>query len=100
MEVFNVKNVIRFHRIWLSCTALFCAIGVISAQEQPPVESAAVPAESVKFTAGQPAAYSPDQVKIVGMLASGQTSPVVAYSSTPQYRAFVFEANGNDRVDV
>jgi hypothetical protein len=56
--------------------------------------------------AQQPAAavnttpYSPNDMKIMGTLDNGQTSKLVQYSGTPQYRAFVFEGNGHDQVEV
>ena len=39
-------------------------------------------------------------MKIVGTLRSGETSKPVEYSSTPEYRAFVFEGNGRDNIEV
>jgi hypothetical protein len=39
-------------------------------------------------------------MKIVGTLNSGETSKPVEYSSTPEYRAFVFEGNGHDQIQV
>ena len=39
-------------------------------------------------------------MKIIGTLDSGQTSKLVEYSNTPKYRAFVFEGNGQDQVEV
>jgi hypothetical protein len=53
----------------------------------------------VSFSA-QPASYSPNDMKIVGTLNSGETSKPVEYSRTPEYRAFVFEGNGHDLVQV
>ena len=53
----------------------------------------------VSFQA-QAAAFSPNEMKTVGTLESGQTSQPVEYSRTPQYRAFVFQGNGHDRVEV
>jgi len=44
--------------------------------------------------------YAPDDVKIVGVLNYGQKSGPVEYSDTPQYRAFLFAGEANDRVDV
>jgi hypothetical protein len=44
--------------------------------------------------------YAPDDVKIVGVLSYGQKSGPVAYSGSPQYRAFVFDGQGNDRIEV
>jgi hypothetical protein len=46
------------------------------------------------------AAYSPNDIKIVGTIDSGQTSRPVEYSSTPKYHAYVFEGNGHDQVEV
>jgi hypothetical protein len=42
--------------------------------------------------------YTPGNVKIVGVLDYGQTSPLV--ESSGQYAAFVFNGNGNDKVEV
>ena len=47
-----------------------------------------------------PEGYSPNDIKVVGTLNSGQTSPAVEYSRPGQYRAFVFEGNGHDRVEI
>lgn len=44
--------------------------------------------------------YSPNEIKVVGTLDSGQTSPLVEYSRPGQYRAFVFEGNGHDQVEI
>jgi len=61
-----------------------------------PVSTAA----PVSYSPAQPASYSPNDMKIVGTLSSGETSKPVEYSSTPEYRAFVFEGNGHDRIQV
>ena len=50
-------------------------------------------------TAAQ-SSYSPSDIKILGTLTSGETGKLVPYSGTPQYRAFVFEGNGHDQVEV
>jgi hypothetical protein len=44
--------------------------------------------------------YQPADVKIVGDLDYGQTSDPVEYTNSPRYRAFVFNANSRDRIDV
>jgi hypothetical protein len=44
--------------------------------------------------------YSPDDVKIVGVLNYGQKSEPVAYADTPLYRAFLFAGQGDDQIDV
>lgn len=50
------------------------------------------------FSAEQ--AYSPNEMKVLGVLDSGQTSALVEYSHPGRYRAFVFQGNGRDRVDI
>lgn len=44
--------------------------------------------------------YPPEEVKIVGDLDYGQTSEPVEYTATPGYRAFVFNGNSRDRIEV
>lgn len=44
--------------------------------------------------------YQPADVKVVGALDYGQTSDPVDYSDVPHYRAFVFNGNSGDRIDV
>jgi len=44
--------------------------------------------------------YSPNDMKILGVLDYGQKSSPVEYSNTPQYRAFLFAGQGNDQVEV
>jgi hypothetical protein len=56
-------------------------------------------AEPVSYVArAQP--YSPDQIKVLGTLSSGQTGHVADTSAGSGYRAFVFEGNGHDRVQI
>ena len=45
-------------------------------------------------------AYSSNEMKVLGVLDNGQSSKPEEYSSAPKYRAFVFEGNGRDRVEV
>jgi hypothetical protein len=40
------------------------------------------------------------KMKIVGTLSYGDTSDSIEYSSTPRYRAFKFDGNAGDQVDV
>jgi hypothetical protein len=42
----------------------------------------------------------PSDVKVVGALDYGQSSDPVDYSGNPPYSAFVFSANGGDRIEV
>ncbi len=46
------------------------------------------------------ASYSANDIQVLGTLNSGQTSKPDEYSRTPKYRAFVFEGNGHDQVEV
>jgi hypothetical protein len=46
------------------------------------------------------ATLEPADVKVVGSLDYGQTSDPVEYTGTPKYAAFVFNGNGDDRVEV
>ncbi len=45
-------------------------------------------------------AYAPNDVKVVGVLRYGETSGPIEYSDTPPYRAFVFEGQGRDQIEV
>jgi hypothetical protein len=58
----------------------------------------AAPVLAGNFSAEQ--AYSPNDMKVLGVLDSGQTSSLVEYSRPGPYRAFVFEGNGHDRVNI
>jgi hypothetical protein len=62
-------------------------------------KSAGPPLAAVRFPAQQ-SSYSTSDIKILGTLTSGETSKPAEYSSTPKYRAFVFEGNGHDQVEV
>jgi hypothetical protein len=62
-------------------------------------KSADPPLASVSYPARQ-LSYSTNDIKILGTLNSGQTSKLLEYSSTPKYRAFVFEGNGHDQIEV
>ena len=53
---------------------------------------------ALTFLAGQD--FKADNVKIVGDLNYGQTSDAVECSSGDSYCAFVFNGQGNDRVEV
>src|SRR5437588_831799 len=44
--------------------------------------------------------YQPAEVKIVGDLDYGATSDPVEYTATPRYRAFVFNGNSRDHIEV
>jgi hypothetical protein len=63
-------------------------------------EKSAVPTLAPVSFPGQRSSYSPNDIKILGTLNSGQTSKLVEYSITPKYRAFVFEGNGHDQVEI
>ena len=53
---------------------------------------------SVTFLAGQN--FKVDDIKVVGDLKYGQTSAPVECSSGPSYCAFVFNGQGDDRIEV
>jgi hypothetical protein len=61
---------------------------------------AGVVASAQEKSAYSQSAYSPNDMKVVGVLDNGQSSKPEEFSSTPKYRAFVFEGNGRDRVEV
>jgi hypothetical protein len=44
--------------------------------------------------------FSATDIKVMGTLNSGQTSSLVEYSRPGPYRAFVFEGNGHERVNI
>ncbi len=67
------------------------------AQEKTPVP-VATPVSSAPASSYSPASYSPNDIKILGTISSGQTSSVI--QSSPKYHALVFEGNGHDQVDI
>jgi hypothetical protein len=77
-----------------SVAAIFGGMTVIGQEK-----SAAPTLAPVSFPA-QRSSYSPNDIKILGTLNSGQTSKLAEYSVTPKYRAYVFEGNGHDQVEV
>jgi hypothetical protein len=56
------------------------------------------PILAANFDAQQ--SYSPSDIKVIGTLNNGQTSSLVEYSRPGPYRAFVFEGNGRDSVEI
>jgi hypothetical protein len=54
----------------------------------------------VVASAQEKIAFSPNEMKVLGVLDNGQSSKLVEFTSTPKYRAFVFEGNGRDRVEI
>jgi hypothetical protein len=44
--------------------------------------------------------YAPNDVQVLGVLNYGQTSRLLEAPPSSSYRAFVFNGNGNDRVEV
>jgi hypothetical protein len=85
-----LKNLLLF----ASVAAIFSGM-TVAGQEK----SAAPTVAAVRFP-GQQSSYSPNDIKILGTLNSGQTSKLVEYTITPKYGAFVFEGNGHDQVEV
>jgi hypothetical protein len=70
--------------------------GMVAAGQENPSSTLL---EAVNFPV-QLTAYSPDSIRTVGTLNSGQTSKSVEYSRTPEYRALVFEGHGYDQVEI
>jgi hypothetical protein len=85
-----LKNLLLF-------ASVVAVLGGMTAAGQE--KSADPPLAPVSYPAQQ-SSYSPNDIKILGTLDSGQTSKLVQYSSTPKYRAFVFEGNGHDQIQV
>ena len=85
-----MKNFLLF----ASMAALIGSTGAVAQEKSS--EGTVVP---VSFPAQQ-TAYSSNDIQVLGTLSSGQTSKLVEYSKTPQYRAYVFEGNGHDQVEV
>ena len=73
--------------------------GMLAVGQEKSADPAVVPA-SYPARSEQAAAYSPNEMKILGTLDNGQTSKMVEFSSTPKYQAFVFEGNGHDKVEI
>lgn len=70
--------------------------GMTASGQEKTAAGAIVPAS---FVAEQ-ASYSPNDIKVVGTINSGQTSKPEEFLHTSKYQAFVFEGNGHDRVEV
>jgi hypothetical protein len=82
----------------LSFASLAALLGAVGAPAQ---EKTAIPElrlETVSYTVRQ--SYSANDIKVMGTLNSGETSAPVEYTAPGPYRAFVFEGNGHDRVDI
>jgi hypothetical protein len=75
----------------LSIAILAAAFGAIAAEAQ---------AVRASYSLEPSAAYSANEIKAVGTLNSGETGTLLDTASPPTYRAFVFEGNGRDRVEV
>jgi hypothetical protein len=70
--------------------------GMLASGQEKSADPAIIP---VSFPAQQ-TAYSPSDMKILGTLDDGETSKPAEYSSTPKYRAFVFEGYGRDQIEI
>ena len=70
--------------------------GVVAAGQGKSADPQVTP---VSFPA-QSQAFSPNDMKVLGVLDNGESSKLAEYSSTPKYRAFVFEGYGRDQVEV
>ncbi len=63
-------------------------------------EKSADPALVAASFPAQQLAFAPNDIKVLGTLDDGQTSKPAEFLSTPKYRAFVFEGNGHDQVEI
>ena len=80
---------------------LFTSVAlVIGGMVAPAQEKSADPTITPASFPAQQLAFSPDDMKVLGTLDNGETSKPAQYSSTPKYRAFVFEGNGHEWVEV
>ncbi len=70
--------------------------GVVAAGQEKSADPQVAPAS---FSASS-RAYSANDIQVLGVLDDGQSSKLTEYSSTPKYRAYVFEGNGRDQVEV
>jgi hypothetical protein len=80
--------------LYVSVAALFG--GVFAYGQEKSASTAIVP---VSFPVQQ-MAFSPADMKVLGTLDDGETSKPAEYSSTPKYRAFVFEGYGHEQIDI
>lgn len=81
----------------LILTALFATLagGPFAAAQEGSSDAQFVQASYTKT-----ASYSPNEIKVMGTLDSGQTTRLAALTPTRQYRAYVFEGNGHDQVEI
>jgi hypothetical protein len=88
-------DILRKSLLLLTSVALTLG-GVVAAGQEKSADAQVAPAS---FSA-QSRAYSADEIKVLGVLDDGQSGKLTEFSSTPKYRAFVFEGNGRDQVEV
>lgn len=81
-------------RLMLHATmAALITAGLASAQDQT--------AETMPATfSTQQQSYSANNIKVLGELVRGQTSPLINYRRPGQYQAFIFEGTGHDFVNI
>ena len=90
-----MKNLLMYSSVAMLLAGM-AAVGQEKTAD-PTIVSVSFPAQNA---AEQSSAYSPAEMKVVGTLDDGQTSKLVEFSSTPKYRAFVFEGFGHDQVEI
>lgn len=90
-----MKNVLLF----ISVTAVIGGTALVG-QEADSRKIGNPEVAPVSYSTSQ-TSFSPSDMKTLGVLRNGQTATLVSSSaSQPEYRAFVFEGNGNDQVDI
>lgn len=67
--------------------------GLASAQDQT---AGTIPAS----LSTQQQSYSANNIKVLGEIMRGQTSPLINYTRPGEYRAYIFEGTGHDLVDI
>jgi len=72
--------------------------GTFAAGQEKSADPSVTPVRFPEAT--QQSAYAAANLEIVGTIDSGETSRAIEYSNKPEYRALVFEAKGNDKVEV
>jgi hypothetical protein len=84
--------------VFLAILTGFIGSAIATAQEKTASTAIQQVNYAPRLYSAQP--YSPDQIKTMGTLDSGQTATLVSTAASPEYRAFVFEGKGHDQVVI
>ena len=80
----------------LLLTSAATLLGGLAASGQE--KNAAPPVTPIVYTARQ--SFAPVDMKTMGTIDNGQTVTLMDGSRSPKYRAYVFEGNGHDQVEI